>query len=176
MGNTSNKKCDKPQESIKWTILTRTNCVLVYPLFPQPMATGGFTKKTVDIEALMAQAAAEEKAAAEAQASGKKKKSSSKDKSGSKESKSSKKKKDTKGKDSKSKKDKKEKKEKKTKKERKTKRSKKNKGDELEPREIFGVPLAELVLEDGEMPEVFTDLITCLEGHGRFPSPLSPLS
>ena len=123
------------------------------------MAAGGFTKKSVDIEALMAQAAAmeaEEKAKAEAAASGGKKKKEKKEK----------KEKPVKPKKEKEKKVKplKEKKEKDKKKKAKAKKGEDE--EELIPREVFGVPLTTLNIPEGDTPEVFTDLITVLEGHG----------
>merc|ERR1712137_601564 len=123
---------------------------------------GGFKKKEVDIEALMAQAAAleeEEKAAA---ANKSKKKERVKKEKPKREKVKKEKPKKEKPKKEKPKKDKKEK----PKKEKKSRKKKTQKGGEdLEPKNIFGVALPDLELEAGEIPEVFTDLISCLEGH-----------
>ena len=130
-------------------------------------APGGFTKKSVDIEALMAQAAAaEEEEKAAAAGKGKKKKEKVKKERVKKDDKKIKTSKKGKEKPKKEK-EKKEKKSSTKKKSSKKSKKKKGGGDELEPREVFGVNLVDLNIEEGEVPEVFGDLITCLEGHGK---------
>jgi len=127
------------------------------------MATG-FTKKEVDIEALMAQAAAleEEEKAAAAKKGAKKEKKPKKEKVKKEKVKKEKPKKERVKKE----KPKKEKKSSSGTKDKKArKKHKKKGGDALEPRNIFGVRLSELELEEGEIPDVFAELVTVLEGH-----------
>ena len=167
-----------PQTDIFASIAITLNQFLADPTWNNKMA-GQFTKKAVDIEALMAQAAAlEAEAAKEKEAPAKKGKKEKKEKekkpkkekepSSKKEKVKKEKKETTKKESSKKESTKKESTKKESKKDGKKKSSKSKKGGAPEKsRKVFGVPLQELELEDDCMPAIYTELVSVLEGYGN---------